>query len=118
MKTTGLDMASLIPAGTTVTATSWHVPGDYHVGAPHPDQASALAEAIAELQAKLDRHNQMYPNPDTRVPHPETVTIELRWSFQMPEGAKMDVAVTRLTHDTLDQANAHLNRLRMFAPAQ
>lgn len=115
LETTGLEGATLIPAGATLTRTYWNTPTLASPGATFDTQEEALVHGISEMQARLGKHASWYPDEQTRVALPECVTVDLRWVFQLPAGGTTDITAQRYTHDSIASAEAHVDRIRQYS---
>ncbi|SDH40423.1 hypothetical protein [Microbacterium sp. 77mftsu3.1] len=111
MKTTGLDSAAAIPAGATITRTRWAVPGHYGTRTEFDWEDEALAHAISEREAAQAKHVEFYPDEASRIPLPESITIDLRWNIDYPSGGGLDTVASRTVYETLDEARATLSRI-------
>ena len=114
MNITGLDSATQIPVGATVTSARWQVPGPYGAGPEFDSQELALEHAIAAMRAAIARHAEAHPHPAAAVPLQQRITIDLRWTFSFPEGGSTDLVIQRTTYDLLDDATEHLSRIYRF----
>lgn len=110
MKITGIDHAIHVPQGSTIGQVYWSAPAHGTIGPEFPTQADALARAILDKTTAIDRHAEAYPDAETRVPLPETMTIDLRWSMVGPGGAH-DLSVARYVYESVTEARAALTRL-------
>ena len=100
--------AHLIPVGSTLTDRYWTVPGHYGEGERFGSEEEALAFGIAEREASSQAR---------------ALTIDFRWTVTFPARHELglasgtDFVAGRTTYDTLDDARAHLARIRKFKTA-
>ena len=117
MKTNGADQSTLsgIPVGATLTRVCWAVAANYSSGPEFDDQASALRAAISTTQKAVDAHNTYYPDAATRVPLPQTITLDLRWELAFSTGGGISTSMSRSTYTDIADAQTHLDRIDKFA---
>lgn len=117
MKQTGTDISlvSRIPEGATIKRAYWALPDNGTIGPEFTDESAALRVAIDAKEAAVAKHNEFYPNVLTRMPLPETITLDYRWLMDYPGGGSIDFDVSRFVYENLTEAREALNRLERFA---
>lgn len=122
--TNGLSgMDASIPAGATITKTSWHVAGTYGPGPEHPTEADAIHHAIERYYADKAAYDVQQGAGAAIWPYTGRVpSVDLRWHLTWPQGAPdangrstvasgIEQTVRRTTYESVEQAEAHLARI-------
>lgn len=104
VKTVGTDSALNVPPGSLVARVYVAVPTMYTIGAEFEDYLTALAHAVSA------KENYLAAQPADSLA-PETITIDVRWCFQFPDGGGTDAIMSRSTYETLADARDHLTLL-------
>jgi hypothetical protein len=109
---TGLDQASLIRVGATLTRVYWAAAENYVIGEPFATEADALRETITFRENRATYYREHGARPVAETP----VTLELRWQMSLPGSGAVDVAIARTIYETLTDAREHLARIEKYAP--
>lgn len=116
---TGLDISYSKPMapGTVVREVYWTVPTAYSERGRFATQQEAITAGMADVRKKLAQHAAAYPDEATRVPFPEMFSVDLRWEIDYPTGGSSNFTATRMQYLDLASAEAALDRIRRYAPA-
>jgi hypothetical protein len=111
-----------IPAGSTIVRTYWTYGVHYTIGPTFDTEVEAIEAIVEKTEADVARHLEHHgPQSAARYPHPEAMTVDLRWivshrGLNGPDGTR-DVMVSRTTYADIADAQAHLERIAKFSGA-
>ena len=106
--------AQQIPEGAVIAKTYWSAPRGYvNPGPEFSTDVEAIEYAVAELRKLIKQHEEFYAGQKI-LPLPESITLDLRWTIQLPQGGSYDTVAARQSFKDIAAAEHRLALIEKY----